>query len=62
MATVRLSQQLHRQLLDAAKEKYKVTNPEPNQSPELMIVLRATSNYACRYCIQYDASNTSDSK
>ena len=41
MATVRLSQQLHRQLLDAAKEKYKVTNPEPNQSPELMIVLRA---------------------
>ena len=41
MATVRLSQQLHRQLLDAAKEKYKVTNPEPNQSPELISALRA---------------------
>ena len=40
MATVRLSQQLHRQLLDAAKEKYKVTNPEPNQSPELISALR----------------------
>lgn len=41
MATVRLSQQLHRQLLDAAKTKYKVTNPEPNQSPELISALRA---------------------
>lgn len=41
MATVRLSQQLHRQLLDAAKEKYKVTNPEPNQSPELITLLRS---------------------
>ena len=36
MATVRLSQQLHRDLVKTAEEKYKITNPKPNQSPELI--------------------------
>ena len=36
MATVRLSQQLHRDLVKTAEEKYQITNPKPNQSPELI--------------------------
>lgn len=44
MATVRLSQQLSRDLLKTAEEKYKTSNPEPHQSPELLSELREALN------------------
>lgn len=44
MATVRLSQQLSRDLLKTAEQKYRVSNPEPNQSPELISEVRNALN------------------